>query len=53
MATQEEHPDTPNPEMDVLWMQEAEDRIDAYEHGEMTAIPAKVVFEEIRRSKNG
>ena len=36
--------------IDALWAQEAEDRIDAFERGEMTAIPAKDVFAEIGKS---
>ncbi len=34
---------------DVLWAREAEDRIDAYERGEIKAIPAGKVFEKIDR----
>lgn len=34
-------------EIDALWAQEAESRIDAYERGEISAIPAKEVFEKI------
>jgi putative addiction module component (TIGR02574 family) len=33
--------------VDKLWAKEAEDRIDAYERGEITAIPAKDVFAKI------
>jgi putative addiction module component (TIGR02574 family) len=33
--------------IDMLWALEAEDRIDAYDRGEMAAIPAKDVFAEI------
>jgi len=33
--------------IDELWAQEAESRIDAYERGELAAIPAKEVFEKI------
>jgi putative addiction module component (TIGR02574 family) len=33
--------------IDMLWALEAEDRIDAYDRGEMAAIPAKDVFTEI------
>jgi putative addiction module component (TIGR02574 family) len=36
--------------IDVLWAQEAEDRIDAFERGEMNAIPAGKVFEEFSYS---
>ena len=34
--------------IDELWAQEVESRIDAYERGEITAIPAKKVFEKLR-----
>lgn len=37
--------------IDELWAQEAESRIDAYERGEISAIPAKEVFEKIERQK--
>ena len=33
--------------IDALWAEEAEDRIDAFERGEMVTIPAKDVFAEI------
>ena len=36
--------------IDTLWTQEAEDRVDAFDRGEMTAIPAKDVFAEIEKS---
>ena len=36
--------------MDALWAQEAEDRIDAFERGEMAGIPARDVFEEIEKT---
>lgn len=35
--------------IDALWAQEAEARIAAYERGEMGAIPASEVFDEIGR----
>lgn len=38
-------------EIDALWAQEAENRIDAYERGEISAISAKKVFEKIERQK--
>lgn len=38
--------------IDELWAQEAESRIDAYERGEITAIPAKKVFEKIEKQRN-
>jgi putative addiction module component (TIGR02574 family) len=37
--------------IDVLWAQEAENRIDAFERGEIAAIPAKEVFEEIEKNR--
>ena len=37
--------------IDALWAEEAEDRIDAFERGEMTAIPAKDVFGEIEKNR--
>ena len=37
--------------IDEMWAREAEDRIDAYEQGEMKAISAKEVFERIDSKK--
>jgi putative addiction module component (TIGR02574 family) len=37
--------------IDALWAQEAEGRIDAFERGEMSAIPAKDIFAEIEKAK--
>ena len=37
--------------IDALWAQEAESRIDAFERGNIAAIPAKNVFEEIEKQK--
>ena len=37
--------------IDALWAEEAEDRIDAYERGEMAAIPARDVFGEIEKNR--
>ena len=37
--------------VDELWAKEAESRIDAYEKGEIRAIPAKDVFEKIEHIK--
>ena len=34
--------------IDQLWAKEAEDRLDAYERGEMEAIPAEDVFNTIK-----
>ena len=41
----------PDPELDQLWAQEAEDRVDAYERGDMTAIPADEVHGRIERER--
>ena len=38
----------PDPALDALWAQEAEDRLRAYEAGEMDPIPAEQVFRELR-----
>ncbi len=37
--------------IDALWAKEVEDRIDAFERGEMTAIPASDVFAEIEKKR--
>ena len=37
--------------IDALWAQEAENRIDAFERGEIATIPAKEVFEEIEKNR--
>ncbi|MBU4143306.1 addiction module protein [Patescibacteria group bacterium] len=37
--------------IDALWAQESEDRIDAFERGELTASSAKDVFTEIEKSR--
>jgi putative addiction module component (TIGR02574 family) len=39
-------------EVDALWAEEAEDRIDVFERGEMEAIPAEEVFAEIEKNKH-
>ena len=36
--------------IDALWAQEAEDRIDALDRGEMAEIPAREVFAEIEKN---
>lgn len=38
--------------IDTLWAQEVEDRIDAFERGEIPAIPAEQVFAEIEKNKH-
>lgn len=35
--------------LDQLWVDEAESRIDAYERGEFTAIPAETVFARLNK----
>jgi putative addiction module component (TIGR02574 family) len=37
-------------EIDALWADEAEDRLDAFERGDVKAIPAAEVFRSIKRS---
>lgn len=37
--------------IDALWVEEVEDRIDAFERGEMAAIPARDVFAEIEKNR--
>ena len=40
--------DTPDRQrVDELWVREAEERLDAYEKGEITTIPAKQVFDQM------
>jgi putative addiction module component (TIGR02574 family) len=39
--------------VDERWAAEAEDRIDAYERGELKSTPAAEVFERIRRGEIG
>jgi len=41
----------PDPELDQLWAQEAEDRIDAYERGDITAIHADDLYARIERER--
>jgi putative addiction module component (TIGR02574 family) len=36
-------------DIDAAWAREVEDRIDAYERGEIATIPASKVFEEIEK----
>jgi putative addiction module component (TIGR02574 family) len=38
-------------EIDRLWAGEVEDRIDAYERGELRAIPGKEVFQRLKPRK--
>ena len=39
----------PDPDLDQLWANEAEDRLDAYDRGELCAVPAEEVFARIER----
>jgi putative addiction module component (TIGR02574 family) len=38
-----------DPALDKLWIAEAHDRLDAYDRGDMEAVSAEEVFEEIER----
>lgn len=38
-----------NPAIDSLWAEEAENRIDAFDQGELTAIPAEEVFSTLQK----
>jgi len=38
-----------NPHIDELWAREAEDRLDAYDRGELKAVPAEEVFNRIKQ----
>ena len=38
-------------EVDALWANEAEDRIDAYERRELSASPAEAVFDRLNREQ--
>lgn len=48
LATFQEPPD---PELDKLWAQEAEDRIDAYNRGELGSVSAEEVFARVDRQR--
>jgi len=37
--------------IDALWAQEAEDRIDAFDRGEIAAVPVEDVFAEIEKTR--
>lgn len=41
----------PDPRLDELWAQEAESRLDAYDRGELSAVPAEEVFDRIRQQR--
>ncbi|MBI4686026.1 MAG: addiction module protein [Nitrospirae bacterium] len=42
---------TSREKIDALWAQEAESRIDAFDRGDISAIPAKEVFAKIEKHK--
>lgn len=42
---------TSRKEIDALWSQEAEDRIEAFDRGEMKAIPVEDVFADIEKNR--
>jgi putative addiction module component (TIGR02574 family) len=39
----------PDPHLDELWARETEDRLDAYDRGELGAVPTEEVFARIER----
>lgn len=39
--------DKPDPSLDAQWLKEAEDRLAAYQSGELAAVDAKQVFSEL------
>lgn len=41
----------PDPHIDELWVREAEDRLDAYDRGELKAVPAEEVFNRIKQRR--
>ena len=41
----------PDPLLDELWAREAEERLDAYDRGELGAVPAEEVFARIERQR--
>jgi putative addiction module component (TIGR02574 family) len=41
----------PDPLLDELWAREAEDRLDAYDRGQLGAVPAEEVFAGIERQR--
>lgn len=42
--------DRPDPEIDKLWIKEAEDRLVAYRRGDLEAYPADKIFTELGRT---
>jgi putative addiction module component (TIGR02574 family) len=41
----------PDPNLDELWAREAEDRLDAFDRGELDAVPAEEVLARIDRQR--
>lgn len=41
----------PDPHLDELWAREAEDRLDAYDRGELKVVSAEDVFDKIRQRR--
>ena len=41
----------PDARLDELWAREGEDRLDAFERGELRAVPAEEVFDRIRQRR--
>ena len=41
----------PDPHIDELWAREADDRLEAYDRGELKAIPAEEVFNRIKHRR--
>jgi putative addiction module component (TIGR02574 family) len=42
--------DVPDPAIDAIWAKEADSRVEAYERGELEAVPAEEVFGKYPRS---
>ena len=43
----------PDPHLDELWARESEERLDAYDRGELKSVPAEEVFKRIRIDNSG
>lgn len=41
----------PDRSLDELWAREAEDRLDAYDRGDLQAVPAEEVFDKVNRQR--
>ena len=39
----------PDPQLDELWARESEERLDAYDRGELKAVSSEEVFDRIKR----